>query len=146
MIGQPSLCRADANSIDINATNAYTHVRITPHIHPYPYPLQLGKGPPGCGKTHFLAVLIRALARQGSRVLVCAPSNKVSDTLLCSLRMLQYTASCDCDCNIISLRHSGCPPSFLVMVPSSYLSTISINRQSASRWKNTCRLEARYAR
>ena len=38
--------------------------------------LKLIQGPPGCGKTHFLAHLVKALIQNKKRVLICASSNK----------------------------------------------------------------------
>jgi energy-coupling factor transporter ATP-binding protein EcfA2 len=38
--------------------------------------LKLIQGPPGCGKTHFLAHLVMALIQNKKRVLICASSNK----------------------------------------------------------------------
>lgn len=38
--------------------------------------LELVQGPPGCGKTHFLAALLLRYRDLGKRVMVCAPSNK----------------------------------------------------------------------
>ena len=49
--------------------------------------MQLVQGPPGCGKTKFVATAIRAAVRDTSetrdpRILVCAPSNKAVTVVL----------------------------------------------------------------
>lgn len=44
--------------------------------------LQLIQGPPGCGKTTFLSVLLHQLLACGARVMVCTPSNKALTVLL----------------------------------------------------------------
>lgn len=38
--------------------------------------IQLIQGPPGCGKSHFLSVLLEGLVARKKKVMVCCPSNK----------------------------------------------------------------------
>ena len=62
-----------------------------------PGSIELVHGPPGCGKTHFLAMLLQSLirARPSVRLLVCAPSNKAVSVALCAyLRAGGSSAHC----------------------------------------------------
>ena len=70
----------------LRRADEFPHIPSGPSV-PLRGSLQLVQGPPGCGKTKFVATAIRAAVRDTSetrdpRILVCAPSNKAVTVVL----------------------------------------------------------------
>ena len=70
----------------LRRADEFPHIPSGPSV-PLRGSLQLVQGPPGCGKTKFVAAAIRAAVRDTSetrdpRILVCAPSNKAVTVVL----------------------------------------------------------------
>ena len=76
----------DPTTEPLRRADEFPHIPSGPSV-PLRGSLQLVQGPPGCGKTKFVAAAIRAAVRDTSetrdpRILVCAPSNKAVTVVL----------------------------------------------------------------
>ena len=76
----------DPTTEPLRRADEFPHIPSGPSV-PLRGSLQLVQGPPGCGKTKFVATAIRAAVRDTSetrdpRILVCAPSNKAVTVVL----------------------------------------------------------------